>query len=721
MAPPLLPLLLALLLGPPPGEQLRVFTVATEPTEGYGRFLRSAARFGYGVQTLGLGQPWRGGDVARTVGGGQKVRWLRAALEPLGDREDLVVLFVDSYDVIFAGGPRELLAKFAASGCRVLFAAEGFCWPEGALAEAYPPGGGGKRFLNSGGFIGFAPAVARLVRRWRYRDDDDDQLFYTRLYLDPRLRAELGLGLDHDSQIFQNLNGAIDEVVVTFEPGRTRVRNVARDTLPVVLHGNGPTKLQLNYLGNYIPWGWSPEGGCGDCDRDLLPLEGLPEERLPRLLLGVFVEQPTPFLPQFLERLLRLDYPPRRVRLFLHNAEVAHEGHVAAAWPRLRAAFGDPRLVGPEEALGPGEARDMGLDMCRQDPECHLYVSLDGDAALRHPGTLRALLRQNRPVLAPLLARPGKLWSNFWGALSPEGFYARSEDYVDIVQGRRRGVWNVPYVSHAYAVQGGTLRGQLRPRRLFALGDTDPDMAFCRSARERGVFLHVTNREDFGHLVATGHYNVTRLHPDLWQLQDNPLDWEDKYLHENYSRIFDEDLYEEPCPDVYWFPLFSKHLCDELVAEAEHYGRWSTASEVRAPMGAPRAPEGTPAGQAVALGLLGLEGTWQGALRRHVAPVAQKLYPGYHTKARVVLSSVIRYRPGDPPGPQAPPAATVALSLALNGDFQGGGSLFPRSGCHAGGARPGWALLHPGRLTHHPRVLPPASGTRYVLVTLMDP
>lgn len=39
----------------------------------------------------------------------------------------------------------------------------------------------------------------------------------------------------------------------------------------------------------------------------------------PRVLLAVFVEQPTPFLPRFLQRLLLLDYPPDRISLFLHN------------------------------------------------------------------------------------------------------------------------------------------------------------------------------------------------------------------------------------------------------------------------------------------------------------------------------------------------------------------------------------------------------------------
>jgi hypothetical protein len=41
-----------------------------------------------------------------------------------------------------------------------------------------------------------------------------------------------------------------------------------------------------------------------------------------------------------------------------------------------------------------------------------------------------------------MLARPGKLWSNFWGALTSDGYYARSEDYVDIIG------YKIQYVVH---------------------------------------------------------------------------------------------------------------------------------------------------------------------------------------------------------------------------------------------------------------------------------
>lgn len=43
------------------------------------------------------------------------------------------------------------------------------------------------------------------------------------------------------------------------------------------------------------------------------------DEALPSVLVGVFIEQPTPFLSLFFKRLLRLHYPRKRMRLFIHN------------------------------------------------------------------------------------------------------------------------------------------------------------------------------------------------------------------------------------------------------------------------------------------------------------------------------------------------------------------------------------------------------------------
>lgn len=44
-----------------------------------------------------MGEEWKGGDVGRSIGGGQKIRLLKEAMETLAEKEDLVVLSVDRY------------------------------------------------------------------------------------------------------------------------------------------------------------------------------------------------------------------------------------------------------------------------------------------------------------------------------------------------------------------------------------------------------------------------------------------------------------------------------------------------------------------------------------------------------------------------------------------------------------------------------------------------
>lgn len=39
------------------------------------------------------------------------------------------------------------------------------------------------------GFIGYAPNLSKLVAEWEGQDSDSDQLFYTKIFLDPEKRV----------------------------------------------------------------------------------------------------------------------------------------------------------------------------------------------------------------------------------------------------------------------------------------------------------------------------------------------------------------------------------------------------------------------------------------------------------------------------------------------------------------------------------------------------
>ncbi|XP_020486042.1 procollagen-lysine,2-oxoglutarate 5-dioxygenase 1 isoform X3 [Labrus bergylta] len=704
-----------------PDGKLLVLTVATKETGGFKRFLRSAKHFNYTVKVLGRGQTWKGGDYMTAPGGGQKVRLLKEALEEMKTK-DTIILFIDSYDVVFSSGPKELLKKFQQAKHRVVFSSESLIWPDRHLEDKHPHVREGNRFLGSGGFIGYLPNIKEMVSDWTGKDDDSDQLFFTKIYIDPAKRKSINITLDTKCRLFQNLHGALDEVVLKFEDGRVRARNVLYDTLPVIIHGNGPTKLQINYLGNYIPNTWTFETGCTVCHEELRPLTALKESEYPLVVIGVFIQQPTPFVSVFFERLLKLQYPKERLRLFIHCQEAHHQPQVSSFLKDHGSLYQDVKVIGPEEVIDGAEARNLGFDKCRKADDCDYFFSLDVEVVLKNENTLKILIEQNLPIVAPMITRAGRLWSNFWGALSAEGYYARSEDYVDIVQGRRVGVWNVPYVSSLYLVKADVLRSELTDYELFTSQILDPDMAFCFNIRNKGLFMHVTNMHTFGRILSTENYKTDHLHNDLWQIFENPVDWQDRYIHENYTHMMKDKLIETPCPDVYWFPIFSEVACDHIVEEMEHFGKWSGGgnTDTRIQGGYENVPTID-----IHMNQINFEKEWHKFLLEYIAPVTEKMYPGYYTKAQFDLAFVVRYKPDEQPSLRPHhDASTFTINIALNGggsDYQGGGCRFLRYDCSISAPRKGWTLMHPGRLTHYHEGLPTTAGVRYIAVSFVDP
>lgn len=49
----------------------------------------------------------------------------------------------------------------------------------------------------------------------------------------------------------------------------------------------------------------------------------LQESEYPLVLIAIFIQQPTPFVEVFFERLLRLQYPKNRLKLFIYNQVTA--------------------------------------------------------------------------------------------------------------------------------------------------------------------------------------------------------------------------------------------------------------------------------------------------------------------------------------------------------------------------------------------------------------
>lgn len=53
-------------------------------------------------------------------GGGYKVNLLKEALRPYKDDTETIVMFTDSYDVIFVAGKEEIVKKFKETGSNIV-------------------------------------------------------------------------------------------------------------------------------------------------------------------------------------------------------------------------------------------------------------------------------------------------------------------------------------------------------------------------------------------------------------------------------------------------------------------------------------------------------------------------------------------------------------------------------------------------------------------------
>ena len=75
-------------------------------------------------------------------------------------------------------------------------------------------------------------------------------------------------------------------------------------------------QIYLNSLANYIPDAWNNVTGCMICESHELPSN---HSEWPLVMLALFIEKPTPFLAEVLEKITRLDYPKQRMRLWVHS------------------------------------------------------------------------------------------------------------------------------------------------------------------------------------------------------------------------------------------------------------------------------------------------------------------------------------------------------------------------------------------------------------------
>lgn len=252
-----------------PINRLLVMTITKDPNnESFQRFNRSIEAFNLDLTVLFEDKKklqQKDGKIPHdkiqdTTKGLGKLDAFKRALAVHKNEQDLVVMLVDSSNSIFNGNKKDILTRFNRFNpeTKILFSADSKCWPDPKLASKYPKNTAlndndkSERFLNSEALIGYAPMLWELLNlsnevTIEHNDDkasEDFQLYCTNSYLDPNIRQKLAIELDHKAELFQNLRSSESSVEVELNSDNVKLKNRAYHTEPVVVHGNGQSKVR---------------------------------------------------------------------------------------------------------------------------------------------------------------------------------------------------------------------------------------------------------------------------------------------------------------------------------------------------------------------------------------------------------------------------------------------------------------------------------------------
>lgn len=257
-------------------------------------------------------------------------------------------------------------------------------------------------------------------------DRDDDQLFYTEAYINKELREKFGIALDHKAELFFNLNGALEEVGIAFArtaTGDNAVENTKYKTKPLIIHGNGPSKNELNRISNYVPLGWRPDYGCPACSK-ILNEKNDAVDISKEIVIAFIIDGITPFVHNALKRIASLDYPAENTHLLIYSNTVWADERVDTFLEVFGSSYKSTKFISSKEKMGATMARKFALELT-EEKSAEFVFFVDGYVQLTNLAVIGELIKTNVELVAPGMSRYGKLWSNYWGAVASDGFYSR--------------------------------------------------------------------------------------------------------------------------------------------------------------------------------------------------------------------------------------------------------------------------------------------------------
>lgn len=631
-----------------------LITVATEYNDAVKRYVQTANKYGFNPVILGIKNKWEGGNMIDGIGGGQKVNMLRDYLQKI--KNNILVIFTDSYDVIVNDNINILIDKYKKNfNSKIVFGTECSCWPDESLHQYYPNVTCKNKFLNSGNFIGWSLDLLNIMDI-EIKNDDDDQLYYTMKYL-YSLNNKKNIKLDYENKLFLCLNSQFS-IKINYEKSCVEMDNTKR-TRPTFIHGNGPlsVKRRLNRISNYCTLGWNSIYGYKSID--------CWNKELPQIIILFDIQHG--INKKTLESINKLEYPKDKLTIVKQNF------------------------------------KSINFKDFESKYKYEFVFYINSNVILNNKKVLIDLIYENKNVISPMIVKKDEHFSNFWGDIQENNYYMRSDDYLDIVQYKKRGVWNVSYVGHCFLIKKDYFKEILFTEN-FDKGD-DWDMAMCYNLRLMNIFMWIINKEFYGELL------------DFNLIQDDEEEI-DKYVRTILRKDFLENpKIKEIGENILKINIFTEQFCNDIINKCNNYGKWSRGGETYYDKRIGNL-ENYPT-QDIHLHQIELDKIWEYIVYKYISPLIRDYYK-YLTKD-INIAFVVKYDM-DVQKELKPhhDASTYTVNICLNNDFVGGGCRFIRQNIDIINKDIGSMIIHPGKLTHYHEGLPIKNGKRYILVSFIN-
>ena len=460
-------------------DNILVISVATYETDCYKRFIRSLEHFNLKYKILGFSDT----KYSMTgIGGGFKIKLLNEYLDNMNLSEDTIIIFTDSFDVIFNDNGKNIIEKYKKIvksyvdtnnsiknidldiKNKIIFSTEISCWPDTSLKDVYQKVETKYKYLNSGGFIGYVGDIKRLVNT--YIDElDDDQLYYTKKFLENKN----DIILDYNCEIFQTLNNISADITLNID--RSEVLNKYTNTKPSIIHGNGNSKLHLNNIGNYIPNRWSEIYGYMETSRYNTKMK----------------EPNIAIVCNKISNVMNIKYDKERIYYFTNG--IYDSNYITKKMYYLTS----------EGDIIKDRIKELEIIRSLSKTDKIEYVIYIDDTHVIEDLDVLDLIKHGKEIITPMLVRKDTIFSNFWGDIGKDGYYSRSDDYVDIVSRKRQGIWCVPYIQNTFIFKIELIDEIINGYK--SNDKMDMDMRLSKYLRDNNYLMYVDNLKYYGHIV----------------------------------------------------------------------------------------------------------------------------------------------------------------------------------------------------------------------------